>query len=214
MINQAIWFALNGLLQSSFSLAIFTKSAMEQLRVRMLNQHNDFQTLSCCGEIHIFLHVCPAQRKCLIQQQQQQGLSAQPAVGDTAPQSQTPPPASSWARVIRGHTFKCHYFWRELGCLKRDLYLRKYYNWLRAECFDPSDFDVHVLSPVPGCTHWQQNFSLFILALSWLKFAFSLSLDSCCHLPACCRKRLSRFSSSGACWREGSVERQPERCKG
>lgn len=60
---------------------------MEQLRVRLLNQHNDFQTLRCCGEIHIFLHVYCAQMKCLTQQQQQQGLSAQAAVGDTAPQS-------------------------------------------------------------------------------------------------------------------------------
>lgn len=140
MINQAIWFALNGLLQSSFSLAIFTKSAVEQLRVRMLNQHNDFQTLCCCREIHIFLHVCSAPVKRL--NQQQQGLGAHPAVGDTAPQSQTPPPASSWAWVIPGHTFKCHFFRRELGCLKCDLYRRKYDNWLRAECFDPSDFDV------------------------------------------------------------------------
>lgn len=41
-----------------------------------------------------------------------------------------PLPASSWARVVWGHTFKCHYFWRELGCLKCDSYLRKYGNWL------------------------------------------------------------------------------------
>lgn len=108
---------------------------------------------------------------------------------DTAPQSQTPLPASSWAWVIWGHTFKCLYFWRELGCLKCDLYLRKYSNWLRAECFDPSDFDVHVLSPVPGHTHWWQNFPLFILVLSWLKSVFSLKVESCCHLSACCRKR-------------------------
>lgn len=210
MINQAIWFALNGLLQSSFSLAIFTKSAVEQLRVRMLNQHDDFQTLCCCREIHIFLHVCSAQMKCLIQQQQ--GLSAQPAVGDTAPQSPTlclPPP---W--VIQGHTHKCHSFWKELGCLKCDLDLRKYDNWLRAECFDPSDFDVRVLFPVPGHAHQRQNFPLFILVLSSQKSAFSLKLDSCCHLPACCRKRLSRFSSSGLHWRAGSMKRQPERYKG
>lgn len=214
MINQAIWFALNGLLQSSFSLAIFTKSAVEQLRVRLLNQHNDFQTLRCCREIHIFLHVYSAQMKCLTQQQQQQGLSAHPAVGDTAPQSQAPLPASSWARVIWGHTFKCHYFWRELGCLKRDSYLRKYGNWLSwvlwpiwlwCSCAFPSARS-HLL--------WWQNFPLFILVLSWLKSVCSLKLESCCHLPACCRKRLSRFSSWGVCWRAGSVERQPERYKG
>lgn len=48
---------------------------------------------------------------------QQQGLYAQRAVGDTAPLQLAPkvlnPSAclsAVWARIIRGHTFKCHYF--------------------------------------------------------------------------------------------------------
>lgn len=56
-------------------------------------------------------------------------------------------------------------------------------------------------------------FPLFVPASSLPKSAFSSKLDSCSHLPGCCREGLNRFSASGICWREGSVRWQPERHK-
>jgi len=56
--------------------------------------------------------------------QQQHGLYAHGEVGDAAPLQlapQVPKPSAwlsaAWAQIIPGHTFKCHYFSRELCCL-------------------------------------------------------------------------------------------------